>query len=82
MGRQVRAVVAGFKDDYWNDPDSFVVATDAYVSGLVKILENHENPKGKVLCRLARAYARRFQRDLVNELVLVKHAARVALCGA
>jgi hypothetical protein len=84
-GRKIRHAIAELRRVHAFEPDAFSFASNAYISGLEKSLlaDDDTGRAGRSPCRLARAYARRFHRDLVNELLLVRVGARrVLLEGA
>jgi hypothetical protein len=80
-GRKIRHAIAELRRVHAFEPDLFLFASCRWISGLEKslLVDDDTGRTGRSLCRLARAYARRFHRDLVNELLLVRVGARRAL---
>jgi hypothetical protein len=81
-GRQIRAFLVMLTGKHRFEPDVFAYAADQYISGLeLSLLDDGVGPLGRPLCRLARAYARRFHREIVDEARYFEFVRRHALLG-
>jgi hypothetical protein len=73
-GRDIRNFIAGLADVHRLEPAVFLDLARAYIAGLEQSL--HDCPLGRPLCRLARAYAAKYHRQLVADLALHRMAVR------
>jgi hypothetical protein len=82
FGRQIRDAIVGLSRDHSFDPETFLIAAKAYNSGIETLCADEAfRRRGQMFCRLARAYVRKFHRELVAYLALARMAARHTLLG-
>jgi hypothetical protein len=79
LAARIRSAMTHYRTVYSFQPDLFLSAARDYVAGIE--LAAADDPRGPKFRRLARAHARRFHRDLVNDLVLIRAGVRHALMG-
>jgi hypothetical protein len=80
FGREIRDTLDRLRRHHAHEPDGFDFAANAYISGLDKSLADFGR-SGRVMCRLARAYARRFRKELDEENKYLRLVTRHALLG-